>query len=172
MESMILLVPPPMSVPILKWGPGTRSLRHGIQHPLTTAIYLSPRFTPVMVVSQSRKLGRMCDEILTTESFASTSKSPFNNPTWPTCTDDILHWIKSLILSCKPNAANCILEKLFQVPEFRVKPQGQELLEVFWNCFPGRPKNTLWPQWDKKRLLEEKLPFDPEHIEFLRGGRM
>jgi hypothetical protein len=64
-----------------------------------------------------------------------------------------------------------VLEKLFQVPDFRADPeemQKSSWLEVFWDTFPGRPDNTPWPKWDEKCLSESRQPFDPENIAFYK----
>jgi hypothetical protein len=110
-----------------------------------------------------------CDQICASDLIA--FPLDYNSPT---CYDLqpaelIIRFVDDLIVSCKPDAANAILGKLFQVPEFCNMPQGERTFEFFWSYFSGRPTNTPWPQWDEKRLAEEKRLSDPENVQFYDG---
>jgi hypothetical protein len=50
-----------------------------------------------------------------------------------------------LILRCKLDTANRLLENLFRVPKFSaatVRPDEQLALELFWSTFSSRPDNA------------------------------
>jgi len=116
------------------------------------------------------------DEILTTEVFSAVGPTiwgRFDNYTdpYPPCVHGIQKYILDLILDCRPDAVNNILFKLFDVPEFRTAPIGEDIFEVFWKYFPGRPKNTPWLEWDRTRLLEANERSHPEYTQFLKDAK-
>lgn len=92
------------------------------------------------------------DRILTDEDFTQASK-------------DVLGFVFLLILSCKPNDANRVLEKLFQAPEFSASLDEQLVLEFFWSAFSGKPDNTPWDQ-DIGHLDEARKLADPRNVDF------
>jgi hypothetical protein len=100
------------------------------------------------------ELPRIRDDILTGENFLQYSYK------------DVLGFAIALILNCKPDAANRVLEKLFQIPDISFTPEEQMMLELFWNSFPGRPSNTPWDAWPKARINEANRVCDPKNIEF------
>jgi len=100
------------------------------------------------------ELPRIRDDILTGRNFVQYSYK------------DVLGFAIVLILSCKPDAANRVLEKLFQISDISFSSEEQMMLELFWNSFPGRPSNTPWEVWPKARINETKRVCDPKGIEF------
>ncbi|KAE8444644.1 hypothetical protein EG329_014392 [Mollisiaceae sp. DMI_Dod_QoI] len=96
------------------------------------------------------------DTILTSENFSHTSK-------------ELISFVVAFFLAGKPETANRLLEKLFQITDFSASEDEQLIFELFWNSFPGRPTNTPWSKWDETRLNEAKQRVDPESPKFYEG---
>lgn len=65
------------------------------------------------------------------------------------------------VFHCQHQIANRVLEKLFKVPDFSASEDEKLILELIWQSFSGRPKNTPWAAWDNTQLIEATKKFDP-----------